>query len=247
MSESPVVPKFPPRPSEPPKFPPRPSEPGALILSSLPEELPAALRTPPVAEPRKPRRVRGPVLGAAALVVLLAVAGLVWWQVESESPAPAPPPAPAPEFEFARAPETAEAALDSDCATHAYGETRKFLTETPCAQLTRALFTTATWDGRTVFTSVAVVRMRTAEDAARLGDLVSADGTGSVNDLLRDQVATVPGLPRLSRGGFAATVDGREVVVAESDTASPVPDPLAHEAEMKRVSTEALALGIGLS
>ncbi|MGW5051650.1 hypothetical protein [Actinokineospora sp. NPDC004072] len=230
-----------------PKFPPRPSDQGALIVSSLPDHLPPTLRTAPVAAPRPPRRRRGPVLAGGALAAALLAGGVVWWTTTPQPQEPAPPPAaPAAEFVFARAPETPQAVLDSDCSAHAYGKTREFLQDTPCAQLSRALFTTTTADGRTVHTSVAVVRMRDADAAARLGDLVRADGTGSVNDVLRDGIATVPGLPRLSRGGFAATVLDAHVIIAESDTATPLADPAAHVAEMKRVSAEALELGVGL-
>ncbi|UVS80088.1 hypothetical protein [Actinokineospora sp. UTMC 2448] len=230
-----------------PKFPPRPSDQGSLIVSSLPDQLPLTLRTAPVAAP-PPRRRRWPVIAGGALAALLVAGGVLWWSTGSAPPQPAPPPAaPAAEFVFARAPETQRAVLDSDCSAHAYGDTKAFLVDTPCAQLTRALFTTTTADGRTVHTSVAVVRMHTADDATRLGDLVRADGTGSVNDVLRDRVAVVPGLTRLSRGGFAATVLDQHVIIAESDTATPLPDPMAHKAEMKRVSTAALDLGVGLN
>lgn len=229
-----------------PKFPPRPADQGSLIVSSLPDQLPPTLRTAPVAQPREPRR-RPPkwVAGAAGALALVLLAYLFW--PAGERPGPEQPaPAPAAEFVFARSPETADAVLDSDCATHAYGRTKEFLERTPCAQLTRALFTTVTGDGRTVHTSVAVVRMRTADDAARLGALVAADGTGSVNDVVRDRVAIVPGLSRLSRGGFASTVLDRHVIIAESDAAVPAADPAAHVAEMKRVSRTALDLGVGL-
>ncbi|MFC7615959.1 hypothetical protein ACFQV2_23210 [Actinokineospora soli] len=173
------------------------------------------------------------------------VAAVVWWPSGGGEQA-APAPEPVAEFSFARDAATEDAVLDSDCAAHAYGQTKAFLQRTPCAQLARALFTTSTPDGRTVHTSVAVVKMRTADDAARLGELVRADGTGSVNDVLRDGIAVVPGLPRLSRGGFASSVLDRHVVIAESDTANPLSDSAAHLAEMKRISLAALELGVGL-
>lgn len=230
-----------------PKFPPRPSDRGSLIVSSLPDQLPPTLRTTPVAQPREPRRGPGRwwAAGVAGAIALALAAYLLWPAADQPGPEQTAP-APAAEFAFARSPETKDAVLDSDCATHAYGQTKQFLENTPCAQLTRALFTTLTADGRTVHTSVSVVRMRTADDAARLGELVSADGTGSVNDVLRDRVAVVPGLARLSRGGFAATVLDRHVIIAESDAAVPAADPAAHNAEMKRVSRAALDLGVGL-
>lgn len=242
--------RYGPVPESLPKFPPRPSDQGSLIVSALPDQLPPTLRTAPAAPPREPRRgPRGPwvAVAAGALVLVLLAAAYLWWPA-GEEPAPErPAPAPVAEFAFTRAPETAEAVLDSDCATHAYGQTKAFLQITPCAQLTRALFTTATADGRPVHTSVSVVRMRSADDAARLGELVRTDGTGSVNDVVRDRIAVIPGLSRLSRGGFASTVLDRHVIIAESDTAQPLSDPMAHKTEMKRVSLAALDLGLALT
>lgn len=230
-----------------PKFPPRPADAGAagtLFVSYLPVEPPG-----PEPEPEPParpaRRLPGRrVLLAAAAVVLVVAAGAVWWVVAGDGGDDgAPPPAAQEAVRFQRLPVTRQAVLDSDCAQHSYGETKRYLAETPCQQLARALFSSTTEDGRTVYTAVAVVRMRDAEDAARLGDLVRQDDTGNVNDLLREGVVSVPGLPRLSRGGFAAEVRDREVVIAESDTPDPLPSEQVHRAEMKRISAEALRLG----
>ncbi|WP_436491814.1 hypothetical protein [Actinokineospora sp. HUAS TT18] len=227
-----------------PKFPPRPIDDArtpSLILSALPAELPAALRPDPPA-PEPPPRPRFAVK-AAGLAAVLALLGFGVWALlgDGEQAPPAQPQA--VESQFTRAAQPPAAVFDSDCANHAYGATKRFLAGTTCQQLTRALFTSQTEDGRTVHSSVAVVRMQSAADARQLFDLVRQENTGSVMDLVRERALVVPGLDRLSRGGFAAGINGADVVIVESDTARPGPDQQAHRAEMKRISTDALRLG----
>lgn len=190
---------------------------------------------------------RKPVV-AGVLLAVVVVAVLVAWVLPTDEPAPRAAAAPAPvgEFDFHRLPDTEEPIRDSDCAPHAYGRTQEFLVANRCLQLTRAVYSAALPGGRTVFTSVAVVRMRTEEASVQLTELVRQEGTGSVTDLLRDQVVAVPGLDRLSRGGFAAERAGRDVVIVESDTVERDPDPVLHRAVMKRISTDAVRLGAGL-
>jgi len=229
-----------------PKFPPRPIDDArtpSLILSALPAELPSALRPEPPAPPppRKPG-LAAKFAGAAAVLTLLGFG--VWALVSGgDTPQQAASPQAGAETMFTRAAQPPAAVLDSDCANHAYGDTKRFLAGTTCQQLTRALFTSRTDDGRTVYSSVAVVRMQSAADARRLFDLVRQDETGSVMDLVREHALVVPGLDRLSRGGFASGINGADVVIVESDTALPDQDRQAHRAEMKRISTEAIRLG----
>ncbi|GLZ41813.1 hypothetical protein Acsp05_54370 [Actinokineospora sp. NBRC 105648] len=212
------------RPVEPPREPqPEPS-------TDQPED--------PPAKKTRPRWL----LPAAAVLVAALVAALVAWLTSGDEP---PPVRPRPEgaYLFQRMGETAEPLRDSDCAAHAYGEVKQFLTDTPCRQLSRAVFLTVTDDGRTVHTAIAVIRMPDRSSAERLELLARQDATGSVNDLVRERRVSVPGLDRLSQGGFAATSFDRDVVIAESDSADRKPDLAAHRAEMKRVSDDALRLG----
>ncbi|MBB5955642.1 hypothetical protein FHS29_002223 [Saccharothrix tamanrassetensis] len=179
------------------------------------------------------------------LLAVAVVSGLVWWAVmPKETPTSTPPTTStaAGEFTFARSPQVPEALKDSQCASHAYGQTKTFLTDTPCQQLTRGLFTTTTPDGRTVYTSVSVVRMKTLEDATKLKELTSRDGTGNVNDLVKDGAVQVPGLRSLGSGGFAAKQQDRDVIIIESDTVQHGADEAAHNALMKRVSADAFRL-----
>ncbi len=230
-----------------PTFPPRPlddSRTPSLILSALPDVLPESFRReePPAPPPQRSGPSSATVVKIAAAVVVAALVGLGVWALIDTEPAP-PAPVAQHEFTFTRAAQPAAAVLDSDCADHAYGQTKRFLATTVCQQLTRALFTTTLSDGRIAYSSIAVVRMRSDADATALFELVRKDDTGSVADIVRDRAATAPGLDRLSRGGFAAARHERDVVIVESDTAAKDPDPEAHRNEMKRVSSDALRLG----
>ncbi|RKT56960.1 hypothetical protein [Saccharothrix australiensis] len=222
----------------------RPSEIGQLdaLLNSPP-------RTPPPRTPPSRGGVRDGsrswLLRGLGLLGVAVVSGLVWLVVmpkDDPKPTPSPTSAPVGEFAFERAPQVPEALKDSQCAAHAYGETKTFLTSTPCQQLTRGLFTTKTPDGRTVYTSVSVVRMKTIADANKLKDLTTRDGTGNVNDLVRDGAVQVPGLRSLGSGGFAARQQDRDVIIIESDAAQRSPTEEEHVALMKRISADAFRL-----
>ncbi|MEU4803384.1 hypothetical protein [Actinosynnema sp. NPDC023587] len=189
---------------------------------------------------------RGVLLKGAGLLGVAVVSGLIWLVVMPKETPVSPPPTTtataAGEFTFARSPDVPEALKDSQCASHAYGETKTFLTSTPCQQLTRGLFTTTTPDGQTVYTSVSVVRMKTLADATQLKELTSRDGTGNVNDLVKDGAVQVPGLRSLGTGGFAARQQDRDVIIIESDTVRHGADEAAHIALMKKVSQDAFRL-----
>ncbi|WP_157440524.1 hypothetical protein [Actinokineospora inagensis] len=265
MSDHPLSPDQPERAL--PKFPPRPAAPvaaPAVIVSTLPDELPWATKTQvtalpmpsvtaepatvtmPVApaEPSPPRRRPRWLPLAAVTAALAVVVGVILWATTgNDDPPPVRPPAPATEFLFQRMGETVEPMRDSDCSEHAYGKVKEFFVTAPCRQLSRAVFVTSLDSGQTVYTSVSVVRMPDRDSAEKLEMLIRQDDTGSVNDLLREKKVTVPGLSRLSQGGFSATTNDRDVVIAEADSPDRGDDPTAHKADMKRVSVDALRLG----
>ncbi|MBP2338434.1 hypothetical protein JOF41_004612 [Saccharothrix coeruleofusca] len=198
-----------------------------------------------------PRPSRGGLLWKGlALVGVAVVSGLVWLMLrpgeERDTAAPTSTPKPAGEFTFTKAPEVPQPVKDSRCAEHAYGQTKEFLTATPCQQLTRGLYTTTTPDGRTAYSSVSVVRMKSEQDATKLKELTARDGTGNVNDLVKDGAVKVEGLRTLANGGFAAVQRGQDVVIVETDTARHGGDEAAHNALMKRISTDAFRLAADL-
>ncbi|MGM1063076.1 hypothetical protein [Saccharothrix sp. Mg75] len=224
----------------------RPSDTAPLWRPSEIGQLDSLLTTPapPPPPPPRPSR-RGLLVKAAGLLGVAVVSGLVWLLVmpdDTPTGTPAPTSAPAGEFTFATSAQVPEPLKDSDCASHAYGETRAFLTATPCLQLTRGLYTTKTPDGVTVYTSVSVVRMKTAEDATKLKDLTSRDGTGNVNDLVKDGAVKVEGLTTLGNGGFAAQLKDRDLVIIESDSLKHGANEAEHNRLMKKISFDAMRL-----
>jgi hypothetical protein len=228
----------------------RPSDTAPLWRSEIGQLDSLLSSPPPQPAPAAPRSRRGLVLKGLGLLGVAVVSGLVWLVVMPKSTpggTPAPTSTPAGEFSFAASPDVPEPMKDSDCASHAYGQTKTFLTNTPCLQLTRGMYTTTTSDGMKVYTSVSIVRMKTTEDAAKLKDLTSRDGTGNVNDLVKDGAVRVPNLTTLANGGFAARQQDRDVIIIESDSVKHGPDAAAHTQLMKRISNDAFRLAADMT
>jgi len=195
-------------------------------------------------------------LRVVGLLVIATVSGLIWFYIQNdESPEKEPGYSQAVEqsegeFQFDPHREVTEPIADKDCAAHAYGRIQEFLAEHDCVRLIRGLYTTTVPDGRTVYTSVSVVRMADEGTAAELRDLTDNDGTGNVNDLVREKVVTIEGLATLSGGGgYASKQQGKDVVIVESDfdPAKPGPGGEADEQLLERVCKDAIRLGEELS
>lgn len=134
---------------------------------------------------------------------------------------------------------------DTDCAKHAYRDIKAFLEETPCDHLTRQLFVTKLDDGRTVYTSVSLVVMRSEADAEKLRGETDKDGSGNINDVVREGMVKIPGLKNLSGGnGYKAKQSGREVTIVESAFApkDKGTDKKADEKDLDDVCDDALRL-----
>ena len=103
------------------------------------------------------------------------------------------------------------------CATFSYGEIKALLTQVGCTGLTRGLYMTKV-DGKNVAISVAEVEMKTDDDAAELKSKADSDGTGNVNDLLRDGVIPdgYPSTKVLINGEYASSIEGRDVRIVEA-------------------------------
>lgn len=103
----------------------------------------------------------------------------------------------------------------TDCTAHSYGQVQVFFARTPCVSVRRSLFSTEQ-DGRAVVVAASTV---TFDDPTRAADyfrLVTADGTGNINDLLREGTR-YPGSPsKLPVAAFASRQDGVRVLVAEA-------------------------------
>ncbi|MEO7262516.1 MAG: hypothetical protein ABI047_14875 [Jatrophihabitantaceae bacterium] len=103
----------------------------------------------------------------------------------------------------------------SNCAAHSYGQVQVFFARTPCSSVRRSLFSMEQ-DGRSVVVAASAVTFDSPERAAGYLALVTSDGTGNVNDLLREGTR-YPGSPsKLPPAAFASRQDGVRVLVAEA-------------------------------
>ena len=106
----------------------------------------------------------------------------------------------------------------TDCASFAFGEIQDMLSATPCTQMERGLFLTKV-GGKDVVITLAVVTMPDAGSAASLKSRADTDGTGNINDLLRDGIVP-PGYPQddgiLGDGEYASSVDGDVVRIVQA-------------------------------
>ncbi|MFL6142134.1 MAG: hypothetical protein ACJ72N_09770 [Labedaea sp.] len=203
----------------------------------------------------RPRRQQNSVLmwvlRGLGLVAVAVISGLVWWYVHDDGGGATAGVEPTSQqrtgqFEFTPLPDAAQPRRESNCADHAYGGVKTFFQTTPCEQLTRAIYSTTTPDGRKVYINVSVIRMANADQAGKLRQLADTNGTGNVNDLVRDNVVKIPPLRSLSGSdGYNAVQHDRNLIIVEADF-----DPAAKRGDKKRdeelldaISVDASLLG----
>ncbi|SMD11447.1 hypothetical protein SAMN05661093_04788 [Kibdelosporangium aridum] len=205
----------------------------------------------PAAPPRRgpepgKSKTREYVLKGLGLVGVAAVSGMLWWLIQQggntpdSTTQPTEQSQPQTKFKFVKHEQVATPVRDSNCARVSYHKVQDFFEKKPCTEVIRELYTT-TVDGKTVYSSVAVVRMPSAADAAELKKLTETDGTGNVNDLVKDGRVKVNGLNSLANGAFAAKISGNDVIIVESDIEGG--SKKADEAKLEEISTDALAFG----
>jgi hypothetical protein len=103
----------------------------------------------------------------------------------------------------------------TDCWRHSYGRTRVSLEAANCVKATRSLATGKVRGHPTLFV-VARIQMSSVEAAASLKQVLDANGTGNLNDLLREG-RTFPGAPeRMPPSGYASVQSGTVIQVAEA-------------------------------
>lgn len=210
-------------------------------LFAAPDERPSL--GPPTGRPAQPRRsdrqrsARPAVLvGFASLLVLVAIAGLLLAltnglggaDADEADAAAGGTSASAPDQRTSPPASTTSATQnvagstyilqalqsDPDCEENAYGEVAEFFVTTPCAGLTRSLFTTTVDDAPAVV-SVSIVVMPDEASAAALQELVNTSGTGNVSDLLRAGVQIDDGPLELVAAVFDSEQSGTTVRIVE--------------------------------
>ena len=101
--------------------------------------------------------------------------------------------------------------------------------ERPCEQVVRGLYVTEEGDARALV-SVVLVTMPDESLAQQLKAVTDTDGTGNVNDLVRDGTASLPRAPVMIPGQYHSEVEGREVTIVETDFFDEHTDPdLLHD------------------
>jgi hypothetical protein len=183
---------------------------------SRPEVPPAVARSGGAGGP-------SPLVLAAGLVLVAVVAGLVWGLLRSGSgggvvgtPQAAPTSAnPLTDGRFSY--ETVAGPVEAtDCSANSYGEMVGWFAEHPCEKVLRGLYTVQEGEARALV-SVVLVVMPDAALAQQLKAVTDTDGTGNVNDLVRDGTANLPGAPVVARGKYYSEVDDREVTIVEAN------------------------------
>ncbi|WP_029431308.1 hypothetical protein [Blastococcus sp. URHD0036] len=241
-----------------------PAQPRTLVSPAVPTATRWSDDRPPgmplVVARRRPDRTRRLALmaGAVVLLLLVVVGGLLLLTggggdddggsgTADPTPTTAAPAVTGPEVgeQTARDDLTFTVQVvrqDDSCADHAYGrDVPGFFAEGDCAGLARALYSTEV-GGRPVVVSISAVDLGAAGRATEFKALVDTDGSGNVNDLLREGEA-YPGAPAsLGRGAQYASAlpeGGGVVTVVETAWAGPGG---GSSGDLDRVAGLALAL-----
>lgn len=217
-----------------------PAGPAASANLTAPGNTDGSATSPPPARTAPRARARGPArtrwLPFAALLLLLAmlVTAIIVATAADGGDAPgrdAPP--------FPRVAATPAAHVDGldfaghaaasapDCAQHATGDLRAWLTDTGCSGLRRGSFETAL-DGRPIAVSVAVATFDTADQAHAFKLLADTPGTGTIDDLATETGGWPARRPTFESAAYTSVLAGsavRLVQVGPLDGPSDPADP----------------------
>jgi len=149
---------------------------------------------------------------AGVLVVLLIGGGVA---LSHPSGSAATPPAAAVQTVAPNAYVVQVTNAITDCAGHSHGKAQVSFKAENCLKATR-LLATGEVGGRPVLFVVSRIQMPTSEAAASIKRILDANGTGNLNDLLREG-KTYPGAPvTMPISGYASLQTGTVVTVAEA-------------------------------
>ena len=179
-------------------------------------------------------------LRVGALVAVAVVSGLVWWLIRYQpstegDAAAAEDPLTSGEFAYT---EVAGPEISANCAGNSYGDVVGWFQQHPCERVHRSLYETREGDARALV-SVVVVTMPEQDGAKQLKVTTDTDGTGNVNDLVRDGTATLPGAPNVAQGEYASRVVGTRLTIVET---AYFPDSAGAPDTLQRIAHDALRL-----
>jgi len=264
------LPKFPPRPTDTAPLPvlptalPGSAEPAQAAAQQYPvQQFQPGYAAPQPPHPSGPPAGGGPgrrglsrrtvlALQALGLVAVAVISGVLWVNLRSsggdEQPqdpgGSADHDAPAGKYEFT---QKIQPVTVTECAKHSYPGNKpetvqKYLQQNPCQDMVRTLYTTTVPDGGQVVVTLAAVRMSSPEHAEKLKSIADIDGTGNVNDLLREGYRIPGGPDRLTKAGYAATVVDSTVVIVETDFFDPKRNSPEDGELLRDVANDALRL-----
>lgn len=130
-------------------------------------------------------------------------------------------------------------AVDPTCAAHAYGQVGSSLRANDCTGLSRALYS-GQLPGGQIVVSVIRVRMPDTVSARALVALADRNGSGNVNNLLREGVRYPGGPTRIRNEEYASAVSGATVTIVEDSWVDPA--AAGSSADLDAAATSALAL-----
>jgi hypothetical protein len=105
--------------------------------------------------------------------------------------------------------------LDDTCQGHAYDAVAGFFASSDCAGLSRSLWT-ADAGGQSAVVSLSRVTMSDVGNAQALRSLADTDGSGNVNDLLREGMRYDGGPAKLTAAQYASAQEGPTVTIVET-------------------------------
>ena len=157
-------------------------------------------------------------LKGLGLLGVAVVSGFLWWLTHNQPPVStegtAPPAQPTGKYSFT--PYFSKATVN-DCANHATNEVGSYLQGTQCVSMTRSLWTATLPDGDKVLTSIAVVKMPNAAQAAKLDQISDASGSGHVRDQVEEGYPVPNGPTSLQNGGYASKAIGSDDVIVMTE------------------------------
>jgi hypothetical protein len=168
-----------------------------------------------VAQPARPvmRQPSRRTLVAAGAVAAVFIGGAVALSHPAGSEAGPPPPTPGRSAPTGYAVKVTD--VITDCASHARGRAKSSFETQKCVKATRSL-ATGRVRGRPALFVTSRVQMASAEAAASVKQVLDGNGTGNLNDLLREG-RSFPGAPEtMPASGYASVQTAKVVTVAEA-------------------------------
>jgi hypothetical protein len=181
-----------------------------------PLALPAPQQAPRLIAPaRRQPSLRVLVAGAAVVAVLIAGAFALSRPASSEAGSTSPTPAAAPASPAPAGYAVQVTDVITDCANHSYGRTKRSFKARNCVTATRSL-ATGQVNGRQTLFVMSRIEMASVGAAASIKKILDSDGTGNLNDLLREgkSFAGAPG--KMPSSGYASVQTGKVIVVTEA-------------------------------